>query len=218
MMKQAVFLTALALSSFPAGAQEVFTQGGTQGLGVGAALSLGSYFGLHADFNAFTLHHDFTLDNNRYKGDARLRQGGLYLDAFPFKGHGWRITAGVRLNDDTLDALSTPDNGTYYFNGKNRPAVPGADATASAKYPTAMPYFGLGFGHRPQSKGFGFVADIGVAYGVPKTTYTLSPLLQQLAGPKGSASIQASGEQELKDKAWRYRWYPVAQVGVSYRF
>jgi hypothetical protein len=57
-----------------------------------------------------------------------------------------------------------------------------------------------------------------VAYGVPRTSYTLSPLLAQLAGPQKSAVVQSQGEQELKDKAWRFRWYPVVQIGVSYRF
>jgi hypothetical protein len=30
--------------------------------------------------------------------------------------------------------------------------------------------------------------------------------------------LTSTGEQELKDRAWRYRWYPVVQIGVSYRF
>ena len=104
------------------------------------------------------------------------------------------------------------------FDGKHYPALPGDTATASAEYPTAMPYFSIGFGHKPTGKGFGFVADIGVAYGVPRTSYTLSPSLAQHAGPVFSQQIASTGAQELSDKAWRYRWYPVITIGVSYRF
>ncbi|XXA03888.1 hypothetical protein P5W99_03400 [Paraburkholderia sp. A3BS-1L] len=199
-------------------AQEIFTQGGTQGIGIGAALSLGSHFGVHADFNGLDFNHDIFLGGNRYKDDARLRQGGVYLDYFPFSGHGWRVTGGVRFTDDSLTAVSTPNNGTYTFGGKLYPAPPGATATASARYPTTMPYLGIGFGHKPEGKGFGFIADIGVAYGVPQTSYTLSPLLSRLAGPKLSSMLVNTGQQELREKAWRFRWYPVVQIGVSYRF
>ena len=218
MGKQALaWMATIALSSGPVYAQEIFTQGGTQGIGVGAAFALGSSFAVHADFNGMQFHHSFTLGGNFYKDDVRFRHGGIYLDYFPFENRGWRITAGVRFNDDSLTAVSQPQNGTYVFDGERFAVPPGATATASAKYPVAMPYFGFGFGHKPVDKGFGFVADIGVAYGVPKTSYTLSPALAQIAG-SNSAVIISTGEQELEQQAWRYRWFPVVQIGVSYRF
>jgi hypothetical protein len=144
-------------------AQEVYVQGGTQGLGVGAALGISPNFGVHADFKAFNLSHDFAVDGNRYQGDIRLRQGGLYLDYFPWSSVGFRVTGGVLFTDDTLTGVSTPTSGTYDFGGKRYPAVPGESSTASARYPTVMPYFGFRFGHRPTGKGFGFIADLGVA-------------------------------------------------------
>ncbi|WP_244816549.1 hypothetical protein [Caballeronia sp. Lep1P3] len=213
-----VYVASCALGSGTAGAQEVFTQAGTQGIGIGAAYSLGPRFGVHADFNGIDFHHDIFLGGNRYKDDARLRQGGVYLDYFPLEHRGWRITAGVRFNDDSIEAVSSPDNGTYSFDGKRYPAPPGATATATAKYPLAMPYFGIGFGHKPQGKGFGFIADIGVAYGEPRTSYTLSPSLSEMVGPAQSATLVSTGEREVRDKAWRFRWYPVGQIGISYRF
>lgn len=212
-----VWMASGVLCSGAVSAQEIFTQGGTQGVGIGAAFALGSSFGVHADFNAMNFHRDFTLGGNLYKDDGKLRQGGIYLDYFPFENRGWRITAGVRFNDDSLTAVSQTDNGTYVFSGKRYAVPPGAYATATAKYPVAMPYFGFGFGHKPVGKGFGFIADIGVAYGVPNTSYTLSPVLAQFAGAN-AALLTSTGEQELKDRVWRYRWYPVAQIGVSYRF
>ncbi|SAK89574.1 hypothetical protein AWB79_06438 [Caballeronia hypogeia] len=212
-----VFMVGGVVCSWTAQAQEIYTQGGTQGIGIGAAFALGSRFGVHADFNGMNFNKGFTLSGNRYDGDVRLRQGGIYLDYFPLESRGWRITAGVRFNDDTMTAVSQQDNGTYVFQGKRYQVPPGASSTATAKYPLAMPYFGFGFGHNPVGKGFGFIADIGVAYGVPKTTYTLSPELAQFAGANAGA-VASSGAQELSDKAWRYRWYPVVQIGVSYRF
>ena len=201
-----------------ADAQEVFIQGGTQGLGIGGAIAIGSMVSVHADFNAISLHHDFTVAGIRYKDDLDLRQGGLYLDLFPFRGSGFRISAGARFNDDHLTGTSVPTNGTYMFGGKTYPAFPGAYAVAEVRYPTVMPYIGIGYGHHQQTKGFGFVADLGVAYGILKASYTLSPTLTQIAGPELSQQIASQGLSALTAKASPYRWYPVLQIGVSYRF
>lgn len=199
-------------------AQEIYVQGGTLGAGIGAAVGLSPNFGLHADFNAINLSHNFTVGGNLYEDSIHLRQGGLYLDFFPWSNLGFRITSGLLLTDDKLSGVSVPSNGTYVFDGNHYPAFPGDTATATAQYPTVMPYLGIGFGHQPSAKGFGFIADIGVAYGVPRTTYTLSPSLALHTGPAFSQEIISTGAQELSEKAWRYRWYPIIQIGVSYRF
>ncbi|SAL03601.1 hypothetical protein AWB83_06835 [Caballeronia ptereochthonis] len=113
---------------------------------------------------------------------------------------GWRITAGVRFNDDSLTAVSQTDNGTYVFAGKRFAVPPGAYATAKAAYPLAMPYFGVGFGHKPVGKGFGFVADIGVAYGGAENELhpvadprPVRGLEQRLAGEHRCAGAERQG-------------------------
>jgi hypothetical protein len=202
----------------PASAQEIFLQGGTLGVGLGAAMSINSAFGVHADFSAINFSHNFTVGGNLYDDDVRLRQGGIYGDFFPWATSGFRLTAGARFTDDHVTGTSVPSNGTYQFKGTVYPAYPGEYATAQVSYPTVMPYLGVGYGHQPGAKGFGFLADLGVAYGIPKVTYTLSPVLNQLAGPTMSQEIASTGLQELRHKASPYRWYPTLQVGVTYHF
>jgi hypothetical protein len=213
-----VWAVCLAISFETSQAQEVYVQGGAQGIGIGAALSLVSWFGLHADFNAFNFSHNFTVGGNRYEDGVRLRQGGIYGDFFPWSNSGLRIVAGLRLTDDEVSGNSVPTNGTYTFKGEIIPAFPGEYATATAKYPTAMPYLGVGYGFRPAAKGFGLFAELGVAYGVPRCSYTLSPALTHAAGPALSQEIVATGLQQLRDKASPYRWYPNVQIGISYHF
>src|SRR5262245_39789963 len=127
-------------------AQEVYLQGGTLGVGVGAAWNINSRFSVHADFNAINLKHNFYVGGNRYEDDRRLRQGGLYGDLFPWTGSGFRITAGLRITDNEVSGNSVPTNGTYMFNGSTTPAFPGEYATATVKYPPVMPYLGIGYG------------------------------------------------------------------------
>jgi hypothetical protein len=208
----------MCAASAPACAQEIYLQGGTQGVGIGAAVSFDSMLGAHADFNAIDLSHDFTVAGNRYQDDLKLRQGGLYADIFPWRGSGFRATLGLRFTDDDLRGVSVPTDGTYVFGGKRYPAMPGMYAVAEARYPAVMPYFGIGYGHRPASKGLGFVADLGVAYGIPECSYMLSPELAAAAGPAKSQILASSGLDSLQQVMSRYRWYPVLQIGISYRF
>ncbi|EDT42642.1 conserved hypothetical protein [Burkholderia ambifaria MEX-5] len=146
------------------------------------------------------------MAGNRYQDDIKLRQGGLYAGIFPWRGSGFRTTLGLRFNDDEIRGVSVPTNGTYVFGGKRYPALPAMYAVAEARYPTVMPYVGIGYGHRPASKGLRFVADIGVAYGIPRTSYTLSPALAAAAGPQKRQILVSSGLDELNRKMSRYRW------------
>jgi hypothetical protein len=215
---KAIWILYASLSAGNVCAQEVFLQGGTQGVGLGAALNVNPSFGLHADFNGLNFSHNFTIGGNLYEDEVHLRQGGVYGDFFPWSASGFRLTGGLRLTDDHLTAVSTPSNGMYEFQGKLYPAYPGESATAEVRYPTAMPYLGIGYGHQSAARGLGFIADLGVAYGIPQVSYTLSPTLERLAGPAMSSDIAATGLQELKQKVSPYRWYPTVQIGVSYRF
>jgi hypothetical protein len=209
-----VFVGALALSAAaPVMAQEVYLQGGTQGVGVGAAFGLSSWLGVHADVDGFGLSHNFHAGQNEFAAHLSLRQGGAYLDLFPFSGSGFRLTGGVLLNDDELSGDAVPTNGTYNFNGQLVPAIPGQSAHLSVKYPTAMPYLGLGFGHKPSGKGFGVTADLGVAYGRPRVDFSVSPELAALA-----AANVAQEEGQIRDSIEHYQFYPILQIGVSYRF
>jgi hypothetical protein len=195
-------------------AQEVYVHGGTLGAGVGAAYSLNTWAGVHAEVEGFGLSHSVNVDQNKYDGHLSLKQGGLYLDLFPFSNSGFRVTGGALINDDELSAHAVPNaEGNYKIGNDYVPAV-GAAPSASAKLPTVMPYIGLGYGHKPVSKGFGFTFDIGAAYGRPRVNYTV-PAIYSLFTTQ--ANIQQQ-EQKITDRVERYHWYPVVQLGVTYRF
>lgn len=74
--------TAAAIATLATGiahAQEVYVQGGTLGAGVGAAYSLNSWSGVHAEVEGFGLSHSFNVSGNNYDGHLSLKQGGFTL-------------------------------------------------------------------------------------------------------------------------------------------
>lgn len=208
-------MTAATIGAAPAMAQEVFVQGGTQGGGVGAALGLTSWAGMHADIDGFNVTRDFHAGDNEFHGTLHVRHAGLYLDLFPFAGSGFRVTAGALFNRDRLESVAIPENGYYSLDGNKIPAalLGGQTVSMQARFPTVMPYLGFGFGHKPVSKGLGFVADIGVAYGKPSVSFSGPEALALLGG-----SAVTEEENNIRNSIQHYRIYPVVQIGISYRF
>lgn len=217
-VKNAALVAAVAIfaagAASEAGAQEVYVQGGSLGAGVGAALPLNSWAGVHAELEGFGLSHSVTVDGNLYDGRLTLLQGGLYLDLFPFSSSGFRVTTGALINGDELQAHAVPNSdGNYKIGNDYVPAI-GAAPSATARFPGVMPYLGVGYGHKPVSKGFGFMCDLGVAYGRPHVSYFVPAVYSQLTT---QANIDQE-QQNITNQVEKYRWYPVVQLGVTYRF
>jgi hypothetical protein len=202
------------LAGNAAHAQEVYVQGGTLGAGVGAAYSFNTWSGVHAEVEGFGLSHSVTIDGNKYDGHLSLLQGGLYLDLFPFPNSGFRVTGGALINDDELKAHALANaDGDYKIGNDFVPAVGGAPS-AVVQLPAVMPYLGIGYGHKPLSKGFGFTFDLGVAYGKPRVSYSV-PAVYSLFTTQANIDDE---ERNLSDSIERYKLYPVLQLGVTYRF
>jgi len=98
-------------------------------------------------------------------------------------------------------------------------------AHAKVKWPTVAPYLGIGWGHHAsRGPGFGFIADIGVSFGSPKTELTISNLLRDklevVAAAQGSSAASEIERQrrELADDVEEVKVIPRLFVGVSYRF
>jgi len=90
---------------------------------------------------------------------------------------------------------------------------------------TGMPYFGIGYGREATHYGFGFIADLGVAFGDASTRLEVNdPMRNRLMA--GSISDAALADAEI---AWQCKdltdtpmggihIWPQASVGISYRF
>ena len=209
-------ISALALlSAIPSHASEIYGDVGTEGLGLGYAVPIGSHDNLRVEINGMKFHHDFSAGGLDYSGTAKLFHAGIYGDYFPAPSFiPFHLTAGLIIGGDVLD-LDTTVSQTV-INPRTRSAIKlQENVTGRAKLPDVRPYLGFGFGHTPQGKkGLSAFFDAGVAYGTPRIEYDAPATLVQAVG-QGKI---ASEEQQLQTKVNKLRFYPIVKVGITYRF
>jgi hypothetical protein len=209
-------VTGLAALSGPlAHADEMYGQIGTEGVGIGYGHPLGTRFNVRGDFNGFSFSHSFNSGDLHYDGTATLLHAGLYADFFPAPSVvPFRLTAGLLVGDDHVDATATSMSGSYRINGVEYSTL-GQDIHAKATFPAVRPYLGIGFGHSPVGKkGISMFFDAGVAYGRPHVDFDVPA---DIVAEAGEANVAAE-QQSLQNTADRLRFYPIVKVGISYRF
>ncbi len=228
-VERIVAAAALAVAlwgALPAAAQlGVDVHAGSLGVGGGLSWDLAPELAVRIEGDGFpTVSRMEKAGDNRYDAHLGLASAGGLLDWHP-TGGGFRVTAGALYDANQLDGDSVPNAGGYYVIGPvELPASVVGSLHASVAFPSVAPYLGIGWGPPPRtSRGFGFYADLGVAYmGRPQVTLTPEP-------PPGSpldnpfalgllAPAIAVEEGRIESKIEGYRYLPVLALGVAYRF
>ena len=100
------------------------------------------------------------------------------------------------------------------------PLDPSADGlTARVELPRTMPYIGLGWG-QSFARGWTVHADLGALLGKAKVTGSLTQSLRDkisLAGFNPDTELDRE-LQQVRDGVDKASFYPVLQLGVSYRW
>jgi len=214
------------LLSPAAQAQGVYAKAGFLGAGLGYSHSLSDSFSVRTDFTTVgTIKRDRSEGRLDYSARLKANQLGAYGDWFPF-GNGFRLSGGLHVRKLQVDAEGRPNQaGTITINNTVVGYGPGDVVKGRVKFPTVAPYLGIGWGHHgKQEAGFGFVFDLGVAFGKPKTTLEANDSLRNkleiaanFGGTTAAAEIEAQ-RRELADTADKVKFFPQLYVGVSYRF
>lgn len=206
-------LLVVAIASAPALADEGYMGLGSTGLTLGFARGLGPGAVGRLEVNGLDYSRSYSSDGIDY--DARLRHGSAaaFYDWFPTR-EGFRLTAGLFAGDTRLTGSSNGAAGTNYtINGVSYSAA-GESLSLRIKWPTVLPYLGVGWGHGQAAAGLGFYADAGVAYGKPSVSLSATPGLTAQAT---QANIDAE-RQRIENDVDKYRYLPVLRVGLSYTF
>jgi hypothetical protein len=216
-MKAAKFtLAAFALAApFLAHAAGVGIRAGTTGLGVDLGWNLAPTLSARVGYSAFNYN---THVNTDVSYNAKLKLSNL--NGFVDWGFGplFRVTGGVIANDNRYDITGT--GSTYTLNGRTyqSSAVGNLGGTVKSGRPLA-PYLGIGWGN-VAGAGVNFYADLGIMFmGRPKASLSAS------CGPSLNAAqcaqLQndvAAEQSSLQDHVNRFKYYPVANIGVTIGF
>lgn len=135
----------------------------------------------------------------------------------PFGG-GFRLSAGWFSTDNLFDATGTPgENGTYNIGGFTFTAAEVGDLRATAGLGSSAVFTGAGWLWGRADRGLAFSLDLGVLFQdapnleLTSTGGTLSNT------PELQLAINQE-EIDLENDLKSYDLYPVATLGVSYRF
>jgi hypothetical protein len=202
---------ALALAALPVAAVAgdmgtIYTQIGSNGLGLGYAKSVSQDWAVRGQYNALP-KTSFSGDvgdfgaGNTLVVDIAWSSVQLLGDWYPGDG-GFRVSGGVVFNSNkiTLAGVGTVNN------------VPNQTVNAEIKMSDALaPYVGIGYSTRPKdAKGFGFTYDLGLMFQNPKSTLTAS-------GGATQADIDAQNAK-VQDAIDKLKIMPAFSIGVSYSF
>lgn len=187
---------------------------GTGGVGVGLNLPVGPALGIRGELASLTESDTYTEDQITYKGDLKLKGNGVFVDFRPFMGT-FRMVGGATFGGTSAALNAQATNGSVTIDGQRFDAT-GNSLRADIKYPSTMPYVGVGWGHgRHNEPGWTFGLDLGVSIGKPKVKLTGSGGL--LAQPGAQAAIAAE-ERKVQDDLDSAKVLPVIKVSVGYQF
>ena len=223
-MKLPVLATLAACCLCPysaAQAQEAYLRAGLPGIGIGYAQSVSPSVTLRGEYTAVGERKvTQTREGVNFDGRIKADQAGFYGDWFP-AANGWRLTAGLSTTRMSFAGTALAGSGgSVTINNTTVPFGPGDSYSVEVKYPSVMPYLGLGYGHQVDQKGWGMIADVGAFIGRATATSNASASVMaklNAAGVNAQAEVDAQ-TAKVQDSVSKLPFMPVLAVGVSYRW
>ena len=189
--------------------------GGTLGVGPEIAYRYGPNLGMRVNAGYFSYNRDQTLDDIDYNGKLKLNSVGLQADWYPFGG-GFRLSLGGRSNSNKIDLKGNPSSSVEIDGTTYTPAEVGT-LTGTVKSSSFAPTFALGYGGT-LAKGFTMGVELGVMYqGSPKINDLHSSGGLFSSNPIFLADVKAE-QQRMEDDAKDFKYWPVLQIDLLYRF
>ncbi len=203
----------------PASAQHadvaIVLRGGTPGIGVDLSKLLTAHVGVRAGAAFYSISATHTQSNVTYNAELKLHSVSALLDLYPMARGSFHLTGGVVTNPATVTATGQPNGSSYTINGTTYTSAQVGVLTGTAKYPSAAPYVGLGFGTPARGGRIMFVVDFGAVIAKPTVSLTATGAL---ADPALAANLQAQVQTTQHDIDRYAKVYPVLSLGLGFRF
>ncbi|MGE5162095.1 MAG: hypothetical protein ACM3O5_11360 [Betaproteobacteria bacterium] len=197
----------------------VGVRAGTTGVGGDVGVSLIPTLSARLGYSGLSYSRDIDVTDVEYDGRLRLSNINLLLDFSPLPGP-FRITGGFIFNDNKIDVTGRPTGGTYTLNGTAYPAAAIGSLSGTVKSGNrAAPYLGVGYGN-VAGLGVNFYFDLGVMFqGTPSASLSATCGAAVPASVCSQVQRDVAAEQaRLQDQISRFKYYPVANIGVTIGF
>jgi len=180
---------------------------------------------LRLGLGGFSYSGDYDDTNTHYDTDLSQFNLGATLEYHPFSS-GFYIGAGVYYQNPSYEMEATPSGGEYEFGDHTYPADLVGKVNGKVEgLNKAAPYLGIGYDASLFGSGILFFTfKAGAWYqDSPKVNLTAHDcILDQLPNsPLGCNDLRYDldkEEQDINEDIKDYKWWPVVQVGISYRF
>lgn len=188
----------------------------TLGLGAEFNFTANPYLVVRFDYNYYNDYsYNTTKDDINYDAHLHLQNYGAALDWHPMAGV-FLLSLGVFRDNNHIDAVAQPSP-VYVINGHSYPTSLIGQLDGHITFNTLAPYLGIGWNTLGSTdKGLGFEFGVGVFYqGSPKVSLQASGPIASVPG--ASQDVQAE-QARLQDQWNSYRYYPVVNLGLVFRF
>lgn len=202
---------------------------GSNGIGLDLSYRYSDSLRVRAGYHFYDLDVDTDAEDNngvqddelKYSSELQLSNLGLLADWYPWGGV-FRITGGAVANQNDYVVRATCENpsgcevGSSTFSRTELGTI-----TTKIEVEDFGPYLGIGWDRAlDATKRWTISFDIGAFYqGSPKVEMTSdgSCVNSVLTGAACSAALEDE-ERELEDELESFKYYPVASIGIGYRF
>lgn len=191
---------------------------GTNGIVAEGSYKLSSQLILRAQAAFIDFDDSFKSSDVKYSGHLRFNTGGGFVDLHPWSNP-WMLSAGAVSGDRRVDLKATPSvSGTIKIHGQTFPLTEVGEVDGSIDFGSPAPFVGFGWDNTFYTgRHFGFRAVAGVVLGDSTPGVSLHAVGPFASDPVVLSDISAE-QSSLQRDSRDYRYYPVVQLGVNYRF
>jgi len=194
------------------------------GLGVGTnggvgevAYELDPHLVLRAQAAGLDFTHRFTSRDIAYSGEAVLITGGLSLDWHPF-ANAFLISGGFVSGERRVDLNARPSGATFVIGGVPYPVADVGAVRGHIDYGATAPVASIGFDNTYVGQHhWGVRALLGVQFGDHPPSVALHADGPFATDPVVISQLHAD-QIALAHDGGELSYYPVAQLGLTYRF
>jgi hypothetical protein len=206
-VKKTIAVVALAAVAGTANAGGIGLRAGTTGIGADIGFGIVPTLGGRIGISGMNLNTDVDTTDVHYDAKAKILTGALLLDWSPLGP--FRISGGFMPHKNRVELSGAPTAGSRFPAGTTLSGDVKPDKSFA-------PYLGIGWGN-VWTKGVNFYFDLGVMFqGSPKVSLDVQCAATMTAGECTTARNEVEAERvRVEDKIDKYKYYPVANIGLT---